>query len=150
MTETKPPYSYKQDPAVPSFPDDKPLFVFDGVCVLCSTGVAWLMRHGKADLFRFASVQSNTGHALYKHYGVVIDDTYLLIDKGVMYSKSGGYLHMLDTLGGWWVALKVLYLIPRVVRDWAYDIVARNRYQWFGKTGYCTLIPENFKKTLLS
>jgi predicted DCC family thiol-disulfide oxidoreductase YuxK len=147
--KSKPPYSYRQDPAVPTFPDDRPLFIFDGVCVLCSGRAAWLMRHDKRDLFRFAPAQSPLGQALYKHYGFAMDETYLLIDRGAAYSKSRGYLHILDTLGGWWIALKVFNLIPNAMRDFIYDIVARNRYKWFGKVEFCRLLPESHKRKLL-
>ena len=52
------PYSYRQDPAVPAFPDDKPVFIFDGICVLCSGGAAWLMRHDRKRIFRLSPAQS--------------------------------------------------------------------------------------------
>jgi len=144
------PYSYRNDPAVPEFPDDKPLFIFDGVCVLCSTSARWLMRYDKNDTFRFMPAQSTTGLSIYKHYGIAMNDTYLLLDEGILYRKSDGYLHICSLLGGWWRILLVFHLIPAVVRDTIYDIVARNRYKWFGKTGFCELIPENLKTKLLS
>jgi predicted DCC family thiol-disulfide oxidoreductase YuxK len=146
----RPPYSYRQDPAVPGFPDDKPLFVFDGVCVLCSGGAGWLMRHDRRDLFRFASAQSPLGEALYRHYGLALDDTYILIADGRAYGKSAGYLRMLDILGGVWGVAKVFYLVPAGLRDAVYDMVARNRYRWFGKVGYCALIPDAMRAKLLS
>jgi predicted DCC family thiol-disulfide oxidoreductase YuxK len=143
------PYSYRQDPAVPAFPDDKPLFIFDGVCVLCSGGAAWLMRHDQKRVFRLTTAQSPLGAALYAHYQIDWDATYLLISDGRPYTKSGGYLHMCAVVGGWWKAVLILYLIPRALRDWGYDIVARNRYRWFGKVEYCQLIPEEMRLTLL-
>jgi predicted DCC family thiol-disulfide oxidoreductase YuxK len=142
-------YSYRQDASVPSVPDDKPLFVFDGVCVLCSSGAGWLMRHDKQRLFRFTSAQSPLGQALYRHYGVALDETYLLLDKGQLFDKSAGYLRMIEILGGWWLFWKIFRLIPRRIRDYFYDVIARNRYKWFGKTEYCKLIPEDLARTLL-
>jgi predicted DCC family thiol-disulfide oxidoreductase YuxK len=143
------PYSYQRDPAVPDFPDDKPLFVFDGVCVLCSGGAQWLMRHDSKRVFRLSAAQSPVGAALYRHYGIAMDETYLLISNGLPYTKSGGYLHMCKIVGGWWRAFLIFGLVPRVLRDWAYDIVARNRYRWFGKVGYCELISADLKSTLV-
>jgi len=143
------PFSYRRDPAVPDFPDDKPLFLFDGVCVLCSGGANWLMHHDRHDRFRFAPAQSSLGAALYRHYGLAMDDTYLLIEGGRGYGKSTGYLRMLDTLGSVWLALKVFHLVPRPGRDFVYDIVARNRYRWFGKVGYCDLLTPAMKAKLL-
>jgi predicted DCC family thiol-disulfide oxidoreductase YuxK len=143
------PYSYRQDPAVPAFPDDKPLFIFDGVCVLCSGGAGWLMRHDRKRRFRLSAAQSPVGAALYAHYGIAMDATYLLVSDGLPYTKSGGYLQMCRIVGGWWKTLLILGLIPRALRDWAYDIVARNRYRWFGKVEYCELISAELKSTLI-
>ena len=143
------PYSYRHDPAIPDFPDDKPIFVFDGVCVLCSGGARWLMRHDRKRVFRMSPAHSSVGAALYAHYGMKMDDTYLLIAGGRAYSKSTGYLEMCRIFGGWWRAVLVLALIPRPVRDWVYDIIARNRYRWFGKVEYCELISPDLKPQLI-
>jgi predicted DCC family thiol-disulfide oxidoreductase YuxK len=142
-------YGYRHDTAVPAFPDDKPLFVFDGVCVMCSSGAAWLMRHDKRQLFRFTSAQSRLGHSLFQHYRVPLDETYLLIHEGRLFGKSDGYLRMADILGGWWLVFRLFRLIPRRIRDHLYAIVARNRYQWFGRTECCRLIPEDCAKRML-
>ena len=111
------PFTYRQDPAVPAFPDDKPIFIFDGYCVLCSGGATWLMRHDKKRIFRMSTAQSSLGAALYAHYGIDWDATYLLISNGLPYTKSGGYLHMCAVVGGWWKAVLILHLIPRALRD---------------------------------
>src|SRR5665213_994809 len=146
--DAKPPYSYRQDSSVPPFPDDKPLFIFDGVCVLCSNGTRWLMRHDKKGIFRFSPAQSPTGSALYHHYDIALDETYLLIVDGMAYGKSDGYLQVCRLLGGWWRVLLSLQYVPRTLRNCVYDTVARNRYKWFGKIGYCELIPEDLKDNL--
>jgi predicted DCC family thiol-disulfide oxidoreductase YuxK len=148
-TASMTPYSYRQDPDVPAFPDDRPVFVFDGVCVLCSGGAAWLMRHDKKRIFRLAPAQSPLGAALYAHYGIEMDATYLLVSGGLPYTKSSGYLHMCKVVGGWWKFFLVFGLVPRAVRDWGYDIIARNRYRWFGKVEYCELITDDLKPMLL-
>lgn len=143
------PHSYRQDGSVPPFPDDKPLFVFDGVCVLCSSGAAWLMRHDKHRRFRYTSAQSPLGQSLYRHYGAALDETYLLLDCGRVFGKSDGYLRMAGILGGWGSVARVFRLIPRSIRDGLYDIIARHRYSWFGKTDCCKLIPDNLRQSLL-
>lgn len=143
------PYSYRHDPTVPDFPDDRPLFVFDGHCVLCSRGTAWLMKHGRGRV-RFASAQSPLGAALFRHYGMDPDRTYLLIADGAATGESTGYLELCRVLGGPWRLLLVLGLIPRAARDWAYGIVARNRYRWFGKVDQCALLSDEQRSQLLS
>jgi predicted DCC family thiol-disulfide oxidoreductase YuxK len=144
------PYSYRRDPAVPAFPDEHPIFVFDGVCVLCSGAVRWLLRHDHARTLRFATTQSPLGQAIYAHYGVDRDATYLLLDEGRAYIQSEGYLRASAKFGGvWCVAAMIARLIPRVLRDAVYDTIARHRYRWFGKTAYCALIPPDLKERLL-
>jgi predicted DCC family thiol-disulfide oxidoreductase YuxK len=64
------PYSYRADPAVPAFPDDKALVVFDGVCVLCSGFAKFILKRDKAFAIRLATAQSSLGQALYRHYGL--------------------------------------------------------------------------------
>ncbi|HEX3972723.1 MAG TPA: DCC1-like thiol-disulfide oxidoreductase family protein [Stellaceae bacterium] len=144
------PYSYRRDPSMPSFPDDRPIFVFDGVCVLCSGAVRWLLRHDHAGLLRFATTQSPLGRAIYAHYRVDRDATYLLLDEGCAYIQSEGYLRAFAKFGGGWRVLAMIArLIPRALRDLVYDTIARHRYRWFGKTEYCALIPPGLKERLL-
>jgi predicted DCC family thiol-disulfide oxidoreductase YuxK len=151
MRRVAEPFSYRRDPAVPDFADDRPLFIFDGVCVLCSSGVRWLLRRDPAGRFRFATAQSPLGRAIYAHYGLDFDETYLLLDQGCVYVKSDGYLRIAPSLGGFYRRLAALArLIPRALRDAAYDLVARHRYRWFGKTDYCALIPLELKERVLS
>ena len=145
------PFSYRRDAAVPEFADDRPLFIFDGVCVLCSSGVRWLLRRDPAGRFRFATAQSPLGRAIYAHYGLNFDETYLLLDEGRVYVKSDGYLRIAAILGGFYRPLAALArLVPRALRDAAYDLVARRRYRWFGKTDYCSLIPPELKQRVVS
>ena len=142
------PYSYRDDPDVPDFPDDKPLFVFDGYCVLCSTGVRWLMTYG-GDRVRYASAQSPLGEALFRHYRLDPDKTYLLVAEGTASGESTGYLRMCRLLGGRWRLFLMFGLIPRPLRDWAYRIVARHRYRWFGKVDQCALLSDEQKARML-
>jgi predicted DCC family thiol-disulfide oxidoreductase YuxK len=147
---TREAYSYRSDPAVPAFDDARALFVFDGVCVLCSSGVGWIMRRDRAGKVGFASMQSALGQALYRHYGVPPDDTYLFIRDGRAYTASRGYLEMCKLLGGAWHLARVFRLVPERLRDWIYALVARNRYRWFGKAGYCALLTPDQRARLLA
>ena len=142
-------YSYRDDPSVGRFDDSRPLFLFDGICVLCSSGVRFLMRRDKHGSIRFASAQSRLGQSLYAHFGMPIDESYLLVAEGRAYTKSDGYFRLLRDLGGAWPILNGLRAIPRIVRDWAYDRMAENRYSWFGKTEYCALLTPEQQRRLI-
>ena len=142
-------FSYREDPAIPAFDDNRALFVFDGVCVLCSGGASWIMRHDKKGLVNFTPAQEALGQALYSHYGVAMDESYLLLANGRAWTASRGYLVLCRTLGGWWHMLRICALIPERLRDWIYAHIARNRYRWFGKTGFCVrLTPEQRERLI--
>lgn len=143
------PFSYRRDPAVPKFDDSKPLFVFDGICVLCSGGASWLMKYDKQARVNFAPAQEALGQALYAHYGVIMDESYLLIANGHAYTATRGYLELCRILGGVWHLFRASAILPEGLRDWVYAMVARNRYRWFGKVEYCTLLTEDQRARLL-
>lgn len=146
---SKQPFSYRDDPAVPAFEDSKMLFVFDGICVLCSGGASWIMRNDQKARVNFTPAQEALGQALYTHYGIEMDESYLLIANGRAYTASRGYLELCRILGGWWHALRVSAILPERLRDWLYALIARNRYRWFGKADYCALLTKEQRKRLL-
>jgi predicted DCC family thiol-disulfide oxidoreductase YuxK len=100
---------------------ERPLFVFDGHCVLCSTGAACIMKHDRKGAVQFASAQSDLGTALYRSIGLSLDESYLLIDADGFHTKSDGYLRLARKLGGWWHFALIAKAIPRPIRDWIYD-----------------------------
>ena len=143
------PYSYREDPGVPAFDDSRALFVFDGVCVICSGGAAFVMRHDRHARVNFTPARSALGQALYRHYGVNWDETYLLVEGGRAYTASAGYLRLCTVLGGRWRYLRAGAIVPERWRDAAYTLVARNRYRWFGKVEHCTLLTPAQRAKLL-
>jgi predicted DCC family thiol-disulfide oxidoreductase YuxK len=146
---TSSPFSYHSDPAVPPFDDTKTLFVFDGVCALCSGGVGWLMGRDRRACVNFVSAQSPIGQALYAHYGVLMDDSYLLVSGGRAYTASAGYLKLASVLGGRWRLLLAGRIFPEGLRDAVYGLIARHRYRWFGRVEYCALLTEEQRQRLL-
>jgi predicted DCC family thiol-disulfide oxidoreductase YuxK len=142
-------FSYRDDPAVPAFADDRALFVFDGTCVLCSGGAAWLMRHDRQGRVRFTPTSGPLGQALCRHYGIDPDATYLLVADGRAFTESTGYMRLCAILGGAWQVLRVAAVIPEGWRDRLYRLVARKRYHWFGKVEHCALLTAEQRARLL-
>jgi predicted DCC family thiol-disulfide oxidoreductase YuxK len=141
------PYSYRSDPAVPAFPDDKALVVFDGVCVLCSSFARFILKRDKSFAFRLATAQSPLGQAIYRHYGLDAQEfeSNLVLVEGRAYVKLDTVVVVAELLGGPWRALAVLRLLPRILGDLVYDRVARNRYALFGRTEHCMLPPPEWR-----
>ncbi len=140
------PYSYRDDPAVPPFADEKPIIVFDGYCALCSGFAAFVLRHDAAGRYRLLCAQSPLGRALYRHYGLDPQDyeTNILIADGVAWFKSEGSIRMAEGLGFPWRLAAVFRILPPAWRDRLYEAVARNRLRWFGKRATCYLPDPRF------
>jgi predicted DCC family thiol-disulfide oxidoreductase YuxK len=142
-----PAYSYRTDPAVPAFPDDKALIVFDGVCVLCSGFAKFVLKRDPAGAFRFSTAQSPLGQALFRHYGLDTSTlaTNLVIVDGRAYGKLDSVVVACRKLGGGWRAFELLALLPRPLADWLYDRIALNRYALFGRTEACMMPPPEWR-----
>lgn len=128
---------------------DQPVFIFDGHCVLCSSGVAFIMKHDKRGAVRFLSGQSDLGRRIYALLGKPIDESYIFVDGAGVHMKTDGWFRVMETLGGAWRLPTVFKVIPRPIRDWAYDILARNRYRWFGKSEYCAVLTPEQRSRLV-
>ena len=137
------PYSYRGDPAVPAFADDRPIIVFDGHCVFCSTWARIVLRFDRRGLFRLLPAQTALGMALYRHYGLDPEnyETNILIENGVARFKADGSIRMAQLLGFPWSLALVFRALSLPVANWLYGLVARNRFRIFGRSDVC-YIPD--------
>lgn len=118
----------------------QPLYLFDGYCVLCSGFVDFCLRHDGDGRLRFASTQSVLGQHVAQSLGLTpgtLDRTILLIEDDQAFLRSTAALRALRHLRGWPRWLQPLLKAPAFVRDPVYDLVARNRYRWFGHRPSC-------------
>ncbi len=125
--------------AAPDLPDG--LFLFDGVCVFCSRWVGFVIARDGAARVRFLAIQTEPGRALATRLGIDAEDpqTNALILRGQALFKSDAALAVLALLPRWgWT--RALRMLPRGLRDWCYDRIARNRYRIFGRSEVC-LVP---------
>lgn len=116
-----------------------PVLLFDGVCNLCHATVRFVLRHDRQGRFRFVSQQSPRGVTLLQNHGLEAGASVYLIYGGLAYAKSDAALMTLRLLGLPWAVLYSFKVLPRVVRDYAYDFIGRRRYAWFGKLDQCPL-----------
>ena len=136
------PYDYKADPAVPAFPDDRPIIIFDGKCVLCSAYARFVLRADRSGRFRFLAAQTSLGTALYEYLGLdpVHYETNILLENGQAFFRSEASLRIIAGLAAPWPALAFVgRLVPQALRDAVYNVIARHRLQWFGSRATCYL-----------
>ena len=136
------------DAAVVGHANQGAIIVFDGVCMLCNGWVQFLLRHDHKRRYRFAAMQEPAGRALLAEHGLDSDDptSFLLIehDRGSAPRVSMGVTairRVLVGLGGVWRIFALTAVVPRVIGDPLYLMVARNRYRWFGRHDAC-LMPD--------
>jgi len=122
-------------------PHQPPVIVFDGVCLLCSRCVRFLLKHDRAARYRFAAMQSDSGRALLQAHGLDPDSplSFLLVEDGRGYTDSDAIARVLRGLGRrrWRWLGRALLVVPRGLRDPAYRFVARHRYRIFGQSRSC-------------
>lgn len=117
---------------------DRDLILFDGDCVLCSHSAGFVHRRDAADRFAFVAIQSPFGRELAARFGIEAErpETNLAAVAGRVYFKADAALAVLATLPGWrWAGM--LRIVPKPLRDWVYDRIARNRFALLGRRASC-------------
>ena len=127
---------------------NEPVVLFDGVCNLCNGAVNFIIDRDPTALFRFASLQSDFGQRELHRLGLPGDvlETIIVLEDGQASSRSTAALRIARRLGFPWSLAYGLIVVPRPVRDWAYDVIARNRYRWFGKQESCRVPTAELKE----
>ena len=117
------------------------IVLFDGVCCLCNNVVRFIAHRDRDRNFWFASLQSPAGQALLRMHNLpeCALDTFYLIEGGRAYKRSDAALRIAGQLSFPWPLLRGLSLVPLFIRDFLYNLVARNRYAFFGKLRSCSL-----------
>jgi predicted DCC family thiol-disulfide oxidoreductase YuxK len=127
------------------------LLLFDGYCHVCSGSVRFLLERDHTQQFTYVPCQSPWGNEIMERFGIDRDfaESFAFVDKGQILFKSDAAIAAASRLPAWrWVSF--LRYVPRALRDWAYDILARNRYNWFGKRDTCLVLPPETRARFLT
>jgi predicted DCC family thiol-disulfide oxidoreductase YuxK len=116
------------------------LILFDGVCVLCSAGCRFVNRRDARGYFRYVPIQEAEGRAISTQLGIDPDrpDSFAFVANGRASVKSEAALRIARELP-WWRWTWMFHLVPLAIRDRIYDLIARNRYRWFGRRDVCLM-----------
>lgn len=130
---------------------DGPIIFFDGYCALCSGAIRFVVARDREVRFRLASLQSEVAGRLLTPLGLCPGALHsvILLHGGVALARSDAVLAILDRLPRPWRWFGVLRVVPRPVRDWVYDWVARHRHRWFGKRSRCSLPSSEFTARMI-
>jgi predicted DCC family thiol-disulfide oxidoreductase YuxK len=127
------------------------IIFFDGVCNLCEGTVQFLLKRNKKKNLLFASLQSNSGQQMLKHFNLPLNNfnSFVFIENGKLYQRSAGALRVTKYLSGLWPLLYAFLIVPPFIRNAVYDFVARNRYKWYGQKNECWLPTPELQKRFL-
>ena len=126
--------------------------LFDGVCNLCNGFVQFVIARDPRARFRFGTLQSEAAARSLRRLGVQgrMPDSVVLIEDGHVYVRSTAALRIARGLRFPWPFAYALIAVPRPLRDWVYDVVARRRYRWFGKRDVCMAPTPELRDRFLS
>lgn len=116
----------------------KMLILYDGTCLMCNDLIRKLIEADESDMLRVAALQHYVQSEAQETVPVRDDvDTVILIRENSVYYKSTAVLKAGQYIGYRPLICKIGLFVPRFIRDAVYDLVASNRYSWFGKSDVC-------------
>ncbi len=129
------------------------MLLFDGTCGLCDGAVQFLIARDSRRFLRFAPLQSAVGQRLLAEHGLPITadpDSMVYIESGRVFTRSAAALAVARRLDGAWPLLTVFRVVPAVLRDAVYRLVARNRYRWFPRLEACRIPDASQRERFLA
>ncbi len=127
----------------------KAVILFDGVCNFCNSSINLVIRNDKKAYFQFAPLQGEIAQQLVGNRILPTPESVILLEDGKIYEKSTAALRIAKKLDGLWPLVYILHIIPKFVRDPIYDLIARNRYKWFGKKETCMIPGPDIRNRFL-
>lgn len=129
------------------------IIFFDGVCNLCSSSVQFVIKHDKKNHFKFSSLQSSYAKNTFEKHPEIdltkLQSIILKTNNNQLYTESTAILKIAAKLRFPINTLVVFIVIPKKIRDWIYQLIAKRRYIWFGKKAACWLPNPELKSKFI-
>ena len=131
--------------------EENRVILFDGICNFCNYWVNFAIKRDKDKKLRFSPIQGETAKQLFPQYNLHPTDlsSVIFIDNGTVYTQSSAALRIAKHLDGGWKLFYGFLIIPKFIRDFFYNIFARNRYKWFGKKESCVVPNPELRERFL-
>lgn len=133
-------------------PIDKKIILFDGVCNLCDATVQYVIKKDVKDVFRFVAIQSELGQKIINYIKVdtsQTDSIILYIPGKAYFVKADAAFNIAKELGGLISLTSIFSVLPKFLKNFGYDFVAKNRYKWYGKKDSCMMPTPELKSKFL-
>jgi predicted DCC family thiol-disulfide oxidoreductase YuxK len=131
--------------------ENRTVVLFDGICNFCSGSVLFIIKRDPEGYFRFAALQTESGESILNKYDIHSDktDSIILIENSKVYYRSDAALKIARKLKGVWKLFYAAIIIPPFIRNFFYDLVAKNRYRWFGKRDICFVPDQDIRNRFI-
>lgn len=129
----------------PTLDREKLLVLFDGHCGMCDATVQWIIKHDHHARFQMAPLQGETARGIIQRHPELPEnlDSILLVRQelgGEAVSwESSAFFSIASELSLPWRWLALGRLVPRLISDSVYRIVARHRLRFFGSLDTCRI-----------
>lgn len=114
--------------------------LFDGDCSFCNFWVKFINKRDPKKQFEFVSLQSEEGIKLLEEYHISKEiDSVVFINNNRGFVKSGAVLRIAWFLKFPYPLAVIFIVIPWFMRNWVYDIIAKNRHKIFKENNSCEI-----------
>ena len=115
------------------------IVLFDGLCNMCNKTVLFLIKFDQKNNLHFAAQQTNAGAKIMNQYLIKQDArSVIFIKENLVYYQSDAIIEIAKLLSGWPRIAILAIIFPKFLRNWVYDLVANNRYKFFGMQTSCS------------
>uniref|UniRef100_A0A7S2U431 DUF393 domain-containing protein n=1 Tax=Lotharella oceanica TaxID=641309 RepID=A0A7S2U431_9EUKA len=133
--------------------EERRLLIFDGLCVICNTGARFVLERDRQRSIFFAQAQSEKTKPILRKYGISDEDIMrrvAFIDAGEVYRGAAAAVQVAKYLKfPWWPLHYGGLLVPSLILEPLYDVVAKRRYQLLGKYDSCKIPTEAERKQFI-
>ena len=105
------------------------IIFYDGDCGLCTRSVQFILKFERNQKLQFTSLQSAFSKKVVSDFNLKNDfeESILFYRDGKLFSKSKAVLRIIPFLRWYFYPTLIFWLIPNFIRDFVYDLIARNR-----------------------
>lgn len=130
----------------------KNILMFDGECNFCNSSVNFVVDNNKKKDIIFCSLQSKTGQDILKHFLLPTENfnTLIFIENGKYYIKSKAVFRLSNYLDGYIKYISIFNVVPALITNFFYDLIAKNRYRLMGKANACRIPTKELKERFLT
>ena len=133
-------------------PRQQPVLLYDGACGFCNTTIQFILKRDRRGTLAFASLTSAyAARALAAHPELQGTDSMVWLESADArpLTRSAAALRIAGYLGGAWRLVLIFRVVPRPIRDWVYDLVARHRHRLMRGAPRCVLPPAEARGRFL-